>query len=304
MKVARPAIAGAFLAACAPPSTSAPPSVTNVWSGAPADLTKLPLGDSLRSTTTAERGHLFVCPSMPRPGPAVGASAPGPWIDVTDQTWDLTKKPSVQGAMTWPAAAYGESVSGSVRTLVTNGLPVTTVTGLFPIAPSDPVYRYDTNPNAITQVALGYVLPVSPLPDAPTCIPMGPIGLLRNGVPIFAPVDEEGRDAVAWEVQDTCQGHPQQQGEYHYHDVSACLREAARGTSTVVGWAADGFPIVVERDASGSLPTNADLDECHGREATYVLDGNVVSGYHYSATLDFPYAIGCFRAPPVPASKG
>jgi hypothetical protein len=198
---------------------------------------------------------------------------------------------------------YGESVSGSARTLVTNGLPVKTVTGRFPIAPSDPVYRYDTNPNSISQVALRYVLPVSPVADAPACLPMGPIGLLRNGVALFASVDEEGRDAVAWETQDSCQGHPQQQGEYHYHDVSACLRSAAQGSSTVVGWAADGFPIVVERDTSGALPTNADLDACHGRNAPYVLDGTVTTGYHYSATLEFPYAIGCFRATPVPASR-
>ena len=206
-------------------------------------------------------------------------------------------------AITWPAAAYGESVLGSIRTLVTNGLPVETVTGRFPISPSDPVYRYDTNPNSITQVALRYALPVSPVLVAPTCVPMGPIGLLRNGVPLFAPVDEEGRDAVGWESQDSCQGHPQQQGEYHYHDVSVCLRNAARESSTVVGWAADGFPIAVERDASGALPTNADLDECHGRDAPYVLDGTVMSGYHYSATLEFPYVLGCFRATPVAASK-
>jgi hypothetical protein len=67
----------------------------------------------------------------------------------------------------------------------------------------------------------------------------------------------------------------------------------------VVGFALDGFPIVVERDARGDLPTNADLDECHGRTSPILLDGEVVEIYHYSATLEFPYVIGCFRATPV-----
>jgi hypothetical protein len=290
------------LAACTHDSTAAHETVVNVWSGAVIDVTHLPLGDALIATS-AQRGHLFVCPSDSPPGPPVGASAPGPWIDLANQTWDLTKKLSVQGARTWPAATYGESVSSSTRTLVTNGLPVKTVTGNFPISPTDPVYRYDTNPSSIAEVALRYVLPTSPASAAPSCVPMGPIGLLRNGVAIFAPVDEQRRDAVAWETQDSCQGHPQQLGEYHYHDVSACLRDAALGPSTVIGWAADGFPIVIERDASGALPTNADLDDCHGRDAPYLLDGKVVSGYHYAATLEFPYTIGCFRAAPVAASR-
>jgi YHYH protein len=81
---------------------------------------------------------------------------------------------------------------------------------------------------------------------------------------------------------------------YHYHNVPNCLRDKATGSSTVVGYAYDGFPIVVERDAAGELPTNADLDECHGRTSPVLLDGEVVETYHYSATLEFPYFIGCF----------
>jgi hypothetical protein len=38
---------------------------------------------------------------------------------------------------------------------------------------------------------------------------------------------------------------------------------------------------VVERDAAGDLPTNADLDECHGRTSPILLDGEVVTMYHY-----------------------
>jgi hypothetical protein len=289
------------LAACAAPSSE---TVTNVWSGARVDQTKLPLGDGLRSTTGPAVGRLFECARPPpRPGmpPPPGADVAGPWIDLAAQTWDKTKKVFVSGAVMWPAAEYGESVSGTTRTLVTNGLPVKTVTGTFPIAPSEPAYAYDRNPNSIKSVLLRYELPVTPNQTSASCLPEGPIGLLRNGVAMFSPVDARGRDAVAWETQDSCEGHPEIRGEYHYHDVSGCLVAASAGPSTVIGWAADGFPIVVERDASGALPTNTDLDECHGRDAPYLLDGKVVRGYHYAATLEYPYAVGCFRGAPLAA---
>jgi hypothetical protein len=175
------------------------------------------------------------------------------------------------------------------------------VTGVFPIAPDDPTYAYDRNPNAVGSIALRFELPADPLIAAtPACLPMGSIGMLRNGVALFAPVDEAGRDAVAWEAQDSCQGHPEQQGQYHYHGVSSCVQNAAQGPSTVVGWAADGFPIVVERDASGALPSNADLDECHGRVSDVLVDGVIERRrYHYAVTLEFPYVLGCFRGTPV-----
>ena len=86
---------------------------------------------------------------------------------------------------------------------------------------------------------------------------------------------------------------------YHYHSVPSCIRDASVGSSTVVGWIVDGFPIVVERDAKGALPSNADLDECHGRTSNILLDGAVLNMYHYSATLEFPYFIGCYKGTPI-----
>ncbi len=46
---------------------------------------------------------------------------------------------------------------------------------------------------------------------------MGMIGVALNGVAIFNALDDAGRDAVAHEVQDLCNGHPQMRGEHHYH---------------------------------------------------------------------------------------
>ena len=41
--------------------------------------------------------------------------------------------------------------------------------------------------------------------------------------------------------------------------------------------------------------TNADLDECHGHTHTITWDGKAVVMYHYHATREFPYTVGCFR---------
>jgi len=272
--------------------------IVNRWVGPAADTTKLPIGTSKVSITGPSVGGLFACDAGNSSGG--GAHAAGPWLDEAAGTWDLSKKISVQGEVSWPMASYTETVNGTMRDINSNGLPVGEVTGTFPIASDDPAYSYDRNPNRITANDVSVSLPVSPTTSAtPTCLGKGRIGVLKNGVSLFASLDELNRDAVAYETQDKCDGHPQQASVYHYHDVPSCIRDAATGASTVVGYAYDGYPIVVERDAAGNLPTNADLDQCHGRTSLINLDGKVVESYHYSATYVFPYFIGCFTAQPV-----
>ena len=265
----------------------------NEWTGTPADLTKLPIGTSHVSTTGPAIGALFVCDSgNPNGG---GAFKVGPWMDEAAGTWDATKKVSVNGKASWPMAQYQETIDGSQRKITSNGLPVGNVTGTFPIAEDDPAYSYDRNPNSIAPTAISQSLPVTPTAAAtPTCLTKGMVGVLRNGVALYAPVDERNRDAVAYETQDECDGHPQQSSTYHYHDIPSCVLDASTGTSTIVGFAVDGFPIVVERDQAGNLPTNSDLDQCHGRVSPIWLDGKATTIYHYSATHEFPYFIGCF----------
>lgn len=274
-------------------------SIVNTWSGATVDPKRLPLGDGKVSTTAAATGAIFAC-SAGNPNGA-GAQVAGTWIDVANRTWDMTKKLAVQGSRTWEAANFTEAVKGADRVLTTNGLPVRTITGTFPIATTDPAYAFDKNPNSIKpQTITTLTLPVQPTPASKvSCLGMGAIGIVRNGVFVFASLDERNRDAVAYETQDACDGHPQQSGTYHYHDVPSCLRTLATGASVVVGFANDGYPIVIERDAAGNLPTNADLDECHGRTSPVDLDGATTTMYHYSATLEFPYFIGCYHGTPV-----
>jgi hypothetical protein len=275
-------------------SSSPESGIVHTWVGAPVDLTELPIGTSLVSTTEPAVGGLYACNAgNPNGG---GAFEAGPWIDEAAGTWDATAKLAVEGSVSWPMARYAESVDGATRTITSSGLPVGEVTGTFPIAATDPAYSYDRNPNSISENDVSYSLPTTPVEAAtPGCLPPAAVAIMRNGVVAFAPLDELNRDAVAYETQDECDGHPQQTGVYHYHDVPSCIVAASEGPSTVVGFATDGYPIVVERNAAGELPTNADLDECHGRTSPVILDGTVVDTYHYSATHEFPYFIGCFH---------
>ena len=274
-------------------TTAAPANViVNVWSAATVDPARLPIGDDYVSTEGPGVGLLYAC-SAGNPN-AGGASADGPWIN-GDGTWNLTAKLAVQGSVVWEAAQYTESVADGMRTLTTNSLPVADPTGNFPIDSADPAYAYDRNPGTITAASATVTLPAAGVvADSPTCLREGAVGILRNGVFVFNSLDGRGDDAVAHELQDLCNGHPART-TYHYHNVPNCLRDKAAGASTVVGFAYDGFPIVVERNESGDLPTNADLDECHGRTSPILLDSEVVTTYHYSATLEFPYFIGCYR---------
>jgi len=118
----------------------------------------------------------------------------------------------------------------------------------------------------------------------------------------FNALDDAGRDAGAHELQDSCDGHPQMQDVYHYHTYSPCLATAASKkarSSTLVGYALDGYGIYLERDARGNLPTDADLDVCHGRTSTVTWNGKRVVMYHYDITTEYPYTLGCYHGSPV-----
>ena len=122
--------------------------------------------------------------------------------------------------------------------------------------------------------------------------------MLLSGVVLFNALDAGGRDAVAHETQDACQGHPRQFGVYHYHDASPCVLkdlDSGSGPSQLIGYAVDGFGIYGPRDENGHTLSSADLDACHGRTSEVTWEGKKVTMYHYVATLDFPYTIGCLR---------
>lgn len=276
-------------AADATPTTS----TTSPTSGA-VSLSALPLGDG-KVGTTPQVGDVDACQTSFNGG---GAMVNGPWIQ--GSTWNSLTKIAVQGSVSWPQARNSITVTGDQRTITTDDLPEGFTTGTFPIASTDPAFKYDRNPNTIAQQSLTYTLPANPTAASePSCLNMGPVGVLADGVVLYNALDALGRDAVAHEVLDSCGGHPDQSGMYHHHDIPPCLLRSATGSSTLVGYALDGFGIYVERDAQGNLLTNADLDACHGRTSVVTWDGKQVSMYHYVATAEYPYDIGCYRGAPI-----
>jgi hypothetical protein len=250
-------------------------------------LTTLPLGDGKYVTDSPKKGYVYIC-HVAQGG--AGAQINGPWIH--GSTWTPSEKVHVQGAVSWPQATYTASISGSVRTIASNDLPTDHTTGSFPIAASDPAAQYDRNPNAIAPHSYSFTLPASPAAlAAPDCI-YGMVGILDNGVLLFDAFDALYRDALAHELQDSYDGHPNNAG-YHFHGFIDDIKGVA--LSQVVGFAFDGFPITGSELPSGAYLHTADLDECHGITSTIELDGKDVSTYHYVLTQDFPYSVGCFR---------
>jgi hypothetical protein len=120
---------------------------------------------------------------------------------------------------------------------------------------------------------------------------------MLTGVALFNGFDAGGRDAGAWEIQDSCDGHPQSDGIYHYHTLSSCIKDTS--VHTVIGYALDGFPITGPQVAPGNILTTADLDECHGITSQITLNGKTITTYHYVMTQDFPYSVSCYRGTPI-----
>jgi hypothetical protein len=292
----------AVLASCALLTALAAPAAAHSTSGegsGDVDTTQLPVGGD--PVSAAEVGKVFSCQTS-FPSDVPGAFATGDWFN-GNGTWDLTKKPTVDGSVTWPDANITITTSGSQRVISGNGLPTKQTTGTYPVASSDDAYSYDRNPNSISAQTVSISLPKNPkVASTPTCVGLGTIGILKSGVQVFNALDAGGRDAVAYEIQDSCQGHPERSGTYHYHSISTCVLDkldGGSGHSELVGFAADGFGIYGPRGTNGEAVTDADLDECHGHTHKVQWNGKKVKIYHYHATSEYPYTVGCYRGTPV-----
>ncbi|MGA8863509.1 MAG: YHYH protein [Gallionella sp.] len=253
------------------------------------DAKALPLGDGKISEEPMS-DYLYACMSSFRGG---GARHAGDWIH--GSTWDDTQKIHVQGDVAWADATILIRLDGDRRLITSNALPDDHTTGIFPVQRDDPAFRIDRNPNTITAQTISLALPRMPVMAAQaSCVPMGMIGIALDGVPFFSALDDAGRDAVAHEVQDDCNGHPQQRGEYHYHGPSPCMK-AMTDNNKLIGYALDGFGIYSMYDEHGKELTNRDLDACHGRVSRILWDGKAIEMYHYVLTREYPYTVGCFR---------
>jgi len=274
--------------------TSAGTSGSTSGGGGAVSLAALPLGDG-KISTTPEVGDINSCVTSFH---GMGASTAGPWIS-DGGTFDFTAKVVVEGSVEWPDASFAVAVDAGKTLLSGNDLPDHD-TGTFPIASSDPAHAYDQNPNHIASQAVSFALPANPTVAAsPSCLGQGPIGILLTGAYLYNGLDALGRDALAHEIQDSCQGHPDQSSSYHYHTLTTCLADPGTGHSNLLGYALDGFGIYGNRGENGVALTNADLDECHGHTHAIQWNGQTVSLYHYHATREYPYSLGCYRGTPV-----
>jgi hypothetical protein len=262
------------------------------------NLTALPLGDNQYSSSP-ERGKIDLCnPGMLQPA---NDTTTLPWVH--GSTWNLTQKAFVSGQVSWSDATFQNQVQGSTRVLSGDDLPVGETTGTFPVSPTDPAFAYRPDESHIVASNFTLRLPAMPkVASNPTCLG-GDVGVTIDGVALLDGFDANGRDAGAQEVQDACQGHPNQLG-YHRHAMPLCLlsKDSGTGQSRLLGYALDGFGIYGPRGAHGKVLTNADLDACHGTTSTVTWNGKRVRMYHYVFTWEFPYTVGCFRGTPVSRS--
>ncbi|MFD2932368.1 YHYH protein [Spirosoma flavum] len=150
--------------------------------------------------------------------------------------------------------------------------------------------KYKINPNTISEVNLTFKIPMNPLVDASHSeTPLGSIGVSLNGVSFFNQYAAQ-RAVLTFEADsfDQYGGHPQQQGQYHYH-LEPTYLTAAKGKDALLGFLLDGFPVYGPTE-NGKTITNADLDKYHGHisKTTDYPDGI----YHYHITAEDPYLNG------------
>lgn len=251
----------------------------------------VPLGDYKYVTGAAKKGYIYLC-NVRKDNP--GSMVNGPWMH--GDTWNILEKVSAVGEVAWPNAQFSNLITGGNRVLAGNGLPTSHTTGIFPVSRATEAGKYDPNPNTISAQTLKDTLPANPTySDTPYCMG-GEVGVMLTGVPLYNGFDAGLRDAAAHEIQDTCEGHPQGDGQYHYHSLSSCFKDIS--VRTVLGYALDGFPITGPMVAADKYLTTEDLDECHGITSEVVVDGAVKTTYHYVMTQDFPYSVSCFRGKP------
>lgn len=160
------------------------------------------------------------------------------------------------------------------------------------------IFPNSDNPNSIRVQDFTFRFPLVPRRAGEiTRLPMGPIGMALNGVVFFNPFEMEGQNAVAGYSEvwlDSCCGHPQQTGVYHYHKYPSCVKspfpDAGKRHSPIIGLAFDGYPVHGPYESSGKMALDLEADQ-----ALDACNGHVDAerGYHYHATPGrFPYILG------------
>lgn len=270
------------------------------------DLTHLPFGGTNptnilvrnKGDNTPLSLSLWLC-GLPTDG--AGADNASDWTN-PDGSWDYTKKPQVEGEVTW-AHDFEIKLDGEGNRIISgNNLP-NHPTGIFPIQPNTTAWLYDKNPNIISEQEINLKLPALPsIAAQPSCVGFGPAGFSVTGAAIYHGASTLGTDAAAHEMLDKFGGHTDGTERYHYHYPSKEIQDHIHlhtsGHSAIMGYMLDGFGIYGPYGENGELLKSKDLDECHGHMHPVLWDGKMVNIYHYHWTYDFPYNIGCYKGTP------
>ena len=151
--------------------------------------------------------------------------------------------------------------------------------------------NFNLNPNRISSQNIVFRIPLNPAEASnKQATSLGPIGVSLNGVVFFNQYAGPNNQPLTNEINsfDQYLGHPQNSGQYHYHQEPTYLTSTL-GSDGLLGWLMDGFPVYGPVE-DGTRVTNADLDDYHGHShatAEYP-DGT----YHYHITDADPYLNG------------
>ncbi|WP_296385793.1 YHYH protein [Winogradskyella sp.] len=181
------------------------------------------------------------------------------------------------------ANSYNQTILGNNRIITSNSIPEHMV-GRFGMGSGS------LNPNAISEQNETYTITMNPMESAsltallsttgigPNAGPQYSFGVLLNGVeldPVAAePFPHEGmmNPNVNWEWNlealnvnlglDCNNAHVQPTGKYHYHGSPILFLEALNAptdTMTLIGYAADGFPIYYKYAYSDATDNNSSV---------------------------------------------
>jgi hypothetical protein len=262
------------------------------------DCTKLRLGDDYHTTAMPQKGHLYSC-NEKNPNAPGSTESKITWINFVNNVWNFFEKPWLpEGTFSPETGIYTEAFSTEDRQIDINNLPLDGKIGDWPMTNYQTLTAIDRNPGIPSSSSSSFTYPVSPTEAlSPTCVSLGAIGVTKNGVVIYNAADGRGEDAVAREIVDIFGGHPAM-SNYHYHFIPERLDSEYLydGHSGIVGYINDGFPIYGYKGAGGIEMSNDDLDLCHGHK-------HGILGYHYHATIEYPYTVGCYMGTPVSSSS-
>ena len=151
--------------------------------------------------------------------------------------------------------------------------------------------QFHLNPNRINSFDFTYKIPLNPREASnKNATSLGSIGVALNGVAIYNQYAGPNNQPLTREINsfDQFNGHPQQQGVYHYHIEPLYLTEN-QGKDVLLGFLLDGFPVYGPFE-NGEKITNSDLDAYHGH--SHATEDYPQGTYHYHITENDPYING------------